>query len=45
MCVFLVKFMETGRRLQHKPRQKFKDNLKVNLNALHIDAQHWEELI
>lgn len=34
--------LKTG--TQHKLRKRFKDNLMDNLNALHMDVQHLEEL-
>ena len=36
--------LRTGERPQHKPRKRFKDNLKENLKALCINTQDWEKL-
>ena len=36
--------LKTGKRPQHKPRKRFKDNLKDNLKALCINMQDWEKL-
>lgn len=30
---------------RHKPRKRSKDNVKNNLNTLHMNVQHWKELI
>ena len=35
--------LKVGKRLQHKPKKRYKDCVKTNLKALHIDANCWEE--
>lgn len=32
--------LKTEKRPQHKPREKFNDDLKDNVKALHIDLRH-----
>lgn len=36
--------LKTGKRPQHKPGKRFKDNLKDNEDVMCIDGQHWKEL-
>jgi len=33
-----------GKRPQHRPKKRFKDNVKANLKKLDIDVNTWEEL-
>lgn len=36
--------LKTRKHPEYKPK-RFKDNLKDNLNAFHMNVPHWEELI
>ena len=35
--------LTTGKRPQHKPKKRFRDSVKDNLKAMHLDVENWEE--
>lgn len=43
-ATFLLEKLKTGKHQHHKPRKRFKDNLRDNRNGLNMNVQHWEEL-